>query len=81
MGSTKMRGAEGDRWTFTASGPVTILAARLSEYGRGGQTWIGEETASRVREGYPLTPMGKVPFKNLDDSGEIYEVKGPSNGH
>ena len=81
LGSTKMRGAEGDRWTFTASGPVTILAARLSEYGRGGQTLIGEETASRIREGYPLTPMGKVPLKNLDDSGEIYEVKGPSNGH
>ncbi|NIS60552.1 MAG: hypothetical protein GTO13_07610, partial [Proteobacteria bacterium] len=36
MGSTKMRGTEGDRWTFTASGSVTILAARLSGYGRGG---------------------------------------------
>lgn len=81
LGSTKMRGKEGDRWTFTASGPVTILAARLSEYGRGGQTLIGEETASRIGEAYPLTPMGKVPLKNLGDSGEIYEVQGLSNGH
>ncbi|MBW2000104.1 MAG: adenylate/guanylate cyclase domain-containing protein, partial [Deltaproteobacteria bacterium] len=29
LGSTKMRGTEGDRWTFTASGSVTLLAARL----------------------------------------------------
>jgi class 3 adenylate cyclase len=79
LGSTKMRGTEGDRWTFTASGPVTILAARLSEYGSGGQTLIGEETARRIREVYSLNPMGRVTLKNLEDSGEIYEVKGPLN--
>ncbi len=81
LGSTKMRGTGGDRWTFTASGPVTIMAARLSEYGNGGQTLIGEETARRIREVYPLTPLGKVDLKNLEDSGEVYEVKGASNGH
>ena len=37
MGSTKIRGTGRDRWTFTASGSVTILAARLSEFGQGGQ--------------------------------------------
>jgi class 3 adenylate cyclase len=74
MGSTKIRGKGRDRWTFTASGSVTILAARLSEYGEGGQTLIGEETARRVMDEFPLHPLGKVPLKNLEDAGEIYEV-------
>jgi class 3 adenylate cyclase len=74
MGSTKIRGTGRDRWTFTASGSVTILAARLSEYGKGGQTLIGEETARRVMDGFPLHPLGKIALKNLENAGEIYEV-------
>lgn len=50
LGSTKMRGSNGDRWTFTASGSVTILAARLSEFGRCGQILICKETARRIRD-------------------------------
>lgn len=73
MGSTKIRGRGRDRWTFTASGSVTILAARLSEYGEGGQTLIGEETARRVMDEFPLHPLGKAPLKSLD-AGEIYKV-------
>jgi class 3 adenylate cyclase len=76
LGSTKLRGVEGNRWTFTASGPVTVLAARLSEYGRGGQTLISEETARRVAASFSLQPLGKVPLKNLDDSGNVFQVSG-----
>lgn len=43
LGSTKMRGSEGERWTFTVSGEITVLAARLAQYGREGQILIGEE--------------------------------------
>ena len=78
LGSTKMRSAEGSRWTFTASGRVTVLAARLSEYGRGGQILIGEETARRVMRFLPLSPLGKINLKNLEDSGEVFQVTDPS---
>jgi class 3 adenylate cyclase len=74
LGSTKMRGTEGDRWTFTASGPVTILAARLSEYGNGGQVLVGEETARRIGESFSLASLGEVNLKNIEDSGEIFQV-------
>jgi class 3 adenylate cyclase len=77
LGSTKMRGTERDRWTFTASGANTILAARLSDYARGGQTLIGEETARRIRQRFPSTSRGKVPLKNLEDSGEVHEIMIP----
>ena len=37
VGSTRLRGAAGERWTFTASGSVTNLAARLGDYAKDGQ--------------------------------------------
>jgi class 3 adenylate cyclase len=77
LGSTKMRGSEGERWTYTASGPVTVLAARLADYASEGQILIGEETAGRVKELFSLTSIGKVPLKNIKDSGEIYQIPYP----
>jgi class 3 adenylate cyclase len=74
LGSTKLRGTEGDRWTFTASGPVTVLAARLSEYGQGGLTLIGEETARRIGQSFPLRSLGHIDLKNLEDSGEVFQA-------
>ena len=74
LGSTKMRGAGGDRWTFTASGPVTILAARLSDYAQGGQILIGEETARRIEKFFPLTHLGKVHLKNFKDAVEVSQI-------
>ena len=79
MGSTKMRGSEGERWTFTASGSVTIMAARLAQYASDGQVLIGEETARRVEGRFPMNRLGKVPLKNIKDSGEIYEISSTKN--
>lgn len=78
LGSTKMRGSEEERWTFTASGAVTIMAARLSQYAKEGQILLGEETARRVEKDYPLNKIGKIPLKNIKDSGEIYEISSVS---
>ncbi|MBW1802820.1 MAG: adenylate/guanylate cyclase domain-containing protein [Deltaproteobacteria bacterium] len=79
LGSTKMRGIEDSRWTFTASGPVTILAARLSEYGRGGQILVGEETARRLGSAFRVSRLGKLPLKNIEDSGEVFEIRDIDN--
>ena len=78
LGSTKMRGAETARWTFTASGHVTILAARLSEYGDRGQVLVGQETAKRIRQDFSLNSLGRVPLKNMENPGEVFEVLGAS---
>ena len=74
LGSTKLRSSEMDRWTFTASGPVTVLAARLSNYAQGGRILIGGETARRVKEQYTLQPLEGVSLKNLADVGPLFEV-------
>jgi len=74
LGSTKMRGAGGDRWTFTASGKVTILAARLSDFGQGAQILVSEETASRNGAGFSMKPLGTVALKNLKYPSKIFQV-------
>lgn len=74
LGSTKMKGTGGDRWTFTASGPVTIVAARLSDYAQGGQILIEEETVRRLRNELPLTPLGKIQLKNFKEPVEVSQV-------
>jgi class 3 adenylate cyclase len=79
LGSTKMRGSEGERWTFTASGAVTILAARLAQHAHQGQILIGDETAQRIKNLFSLNHLGKVPLKNIEDSGEVYEISAPTS--
>jgi adenylate cyclase len=77
LGSTKMRGAGGDRWTFTASGPVTIMAARLSDYAQAGQILIDSEAARRIRGVFPVTSLGSVRLKNFKDPVEVFQVNLP----
>jgi class 3 adenylate cyclase len=77
LGSTKMRGTGGDRWTFTASGPVTIMAARLSDYAKAGQILVDSEAAERIRGVFPLTSLGNVRLKNFRDAVEVFQVNPP----
>ncbi|MEW6666346.1 MAG: adenylate/guanylate cyclase domain-containing protein [Thermodesulfobacteriota bacterium] len=74
IGPTRMRGSGGDRWTFTASGAVTVMAARLSDYAQGGQILVGEETARRIENSFPLTHLGKVMLKNFKHPVDVYQV-------
>jgi len=78
VGSTRFEGVRGTRWTFTASGPVTNLAARLATTAEAGQLLIGPETARRVGDGYRVQRLGPERLKNLEEAVEIYRVMGPS---
>lgn len=74
IGPTKMRGAGGDRWTFTASGTVTVMASRLSDYARGGQILVGEKTARLIGNSFPLSYLAKVELKNFKNPVDVYQV-------
>src|SRR3989442_12588783 len=58
VGSTRFEGAQGTRWTFTASGPVTNLAARLAATAKAGQLLIGPETVRRLGQRYHVEGLG-----------------------
>jgi class 3 adenylate cyclase/HAMP domain-containing protein len=75
VGATRFHGPAGERWTFTASGTVTNLAARLGDRAKGGQILIAAETAARVRERFSLRSLGLVSLKNLSSPVEVWEVR------
>jgi class 3 adenylate cyclase len=76
VGTTRFEGPAGERWTFTASGPVTNLAARLGNRATGGQILLAPETALRVRDRFLLRSLGLVSLKNLSMPVEAWEVEG-----
>jgi class 3 adenylate cyclase len=56
VGATKIQGRAGARWTYTTSGPVTNIAARLAGLGPADTVIIGPETRRRL--GRRLPPAG-----------------------
>ena len=76
VGSTRFEGVRGARWTFTASGTVTNLAARLAGLATPGAILIGAETARRLGERYSLQRLGQEQLKNIATPVEIYVFGG-----
>lgn len=76
VGSTRFEGARGARWTFTASGQVTNLAARLAAAARAGQVLAGPETVRRVADRFRLERLGRESLKNIVEPVEIHGVLG-----
>lgn len=74
VGSTRLREISGERWTFTATGPVTNLAARLGDRAEGGQILLSPETARRVEGKFRLQSLGEQTLKNMAEPVEAWEV-------
>ena len=75
VGATRFTGPAGDRWTFTATGPVTNLAARLGDHANGGQILLASETAHRVSDLFHLRDMGLVTLKNISIPEQVWEIR------
>lgn len=75
VGSTRLLGAAGERWTFTATGSVTNLAARLGDLAQNGQIFLASETARRVGAGFGLENIGEHRLKNIAAPVEVWEVR------
>jgi len=74
VGATKLDAAGGGRWTFTASGPTTNLAARIAGLTQGGEVKVGPETAARIRTHYVLEDTGEHPLKNVAAPVRVYRL-------
>jgi DNA-binding response OmpR family regulator len=78
VGSTRFEGLRGSRWTFTASGPVTNLAARLAGIAEASQILVGPETLRRLGDRYRLESLGRDRLKNFAEAIELHRILGPS---
>jgi class 3 adenylate cyclase len=76
VGVTRLKGRYETRWTFTASGPVTNLAARLTDLAAPGQILVGPETVQRLGGSYAFRQLSRTTLKNLMNPIDIYSLVG-----
>ena len=74
VGMTRFHGAAGIRMTFTATGSVTNLAARIASAAIEGDILIGPETAKRIKNEIPLLDRGLMSFKNVRDEVQVFSL-------
>jgi class 3 adenylate cyclase/HAMP domain-containing protein len=74
VGATKLDAAGGGRWTFTATGPTTNLAARVAGLTKGGEVKVGPETAERIKGHYVLEDTGEHQLKNVAQPVRVFRL-------
>jgi class 3 adenylate cyclase len=74
VGATKIEGTAGTRWTYTASGAVTNVAARLAALGEGDSIIIGAETAKRLSGWLELEDLGARELKNVEEPVRVFRL-------
>jgi class 3 adenylate cyclase len=74
VGATKIEGVAGTRWTYTASGPVTIVAARLASAAGGDEILLGGGTADRLGAELPAEPLGDRRLRNVEAPVRVFRV-------
>lgn len=75
LGAAKFDSLTGSRWTYTARGMVTNLAARIGDLATGGAVLLSRSTVDRVKEHFSLRCLGKVSLKNVSEEMEIFAVQ------
>ena len=74
VGATKIEGANGTRWTYTASGQVTIVAARLAALARGDEVLVGAGTRERLGDEFSFDALGDRTLRNVEAPVEVFRL-------
>ena len=74
VGMSRFQGKAGTRMTFTASGPVTNLAARLASGATNGDILVGPETVARIGNRMVFYDRGLMRFKNVSVETQVYSL-------
>jgi class 3 adenylate cyclase len=75
LGATKIEGRAGTRWTYTASGMTTNLAARLAAQAAAGEVLLSESTLARFPDGLPVDDLGTREVKNVDRPVRLFRLQ------
>ena len=74
LGATKFEGLSGARWTFTASGLTTVLAARIISLASDGKILVGPETMNRLQGEFLVESFGEHQLKNIAQPVPVYQL-------
>jgi class 3 adenylate cyclase len=77
VGATKIEGTAGTRWTYTASSPVTNIAARLAALADGDAILLGAATAQRLPASLPVDDLGDLSLRNVEAPVHAYRLLVP----
>ncbi|HET7875473.1 MAG TPA: adenylate/guanylate cyclase domain-containing protein [Methylomirabilota bacterium] len=77
VGATKIEGTAGTLWTYTASGPMTNVAARLATLGAGDLMHLGQETKSRLDGEFPFEDLGEQRLRNVEEPVRAWRLVVP----
>jgi class 3 adenylate cyclase len=72
VGSAKFEGIAGTRWTYTASGMVTNLAARMAAFATGGTILVSVATKRHIADHFLFENLGPQQFKNVSAPVEVF---------
>lgn len=75
LGATKIEGSAGTRWTYTASGLTTNIAARLAAQAGDGEIVISESTRERLGPEVPVEDLGVRELKNVDRPLRLFRLR------
>jgi len=73
VGAAKFESYTGSRWTYTARGTTTNIAARPGALANNGKILLSKETAERVKEHFMLHPFGTFRLKNVSNPMEVFQ--------
>lgn len=74
LGVTKMKDPNIERWTFTVSGFVTILAARIGDLSHKSQLYICPQTYKMVCDHFECKSLGSYKLKNVSKKLSLFHV-------
>jgi class 3 adenylate cyclase len=74
VGAARFDSITGSRWTYTARGAITNVAARIGAQAKGGKVFLSKTTTERIKDHFRLTPLGKFNLKNVSREIEIFEI-------
>ncbi len=74
VGITRMNSVIRERWTYTASGLVTILASRIGSLSEKSRLYIGPTTHEMVQTITDCEFLGNFKFKNVSGEVPVYHV-------
>jgi class 3 adenylate cyclase len=74
VGAARFDSITGSRWTYTARGSITNVAARIGAQAKGGKVFLSRTTADRIKAQFTLRPLGKFNLKNVSQEIEIFEL-------
>lgn len=78
VGMTMFKGMLDTRMTFTASGSVTNIAARLSDHATGGDILISRATRDLIEGLWPVYDRGKAKMKGIFEPIQVYSLLKPA---